>query len=141
MASTRPLSLSEKEHEALAELSPGFRCSTRSSAVGRGGFPWAARFRRAARLPDRNIPHFPLSELEMSLVLCVTGGTTGWHFGITRHPRYAPALPNYSGAAGGKTFPSAAGFHTSELFYTDDSGIYFMPTRDAGASLTRRASR
>jgi hypothetical protein len=65
--------------------------------------------------------------------MTVMTGTTGWHFGITRHPRYAPALANYNGAAVGRTFPSAAGFHTSELFYTDDSGLYFLPTRDAGA--------
>ena len=36
-------------------------------------------------------------------------------------------------AAAGRTFPSAAGFHTAELFFTDDSGTYFFPTRDAGA--------
>lgn len=36
-------------------------------------------------------------------------------------------------AAGGRTFPSAAGFHTVELFFTDDSGTYFLPTRDAPA--------
>ena len=35
--------------------------------------------------------------------------------------------------AAGRTFPSAAGFHTSELFFTDDSGTWFFPTRDAGA--------
>ena len=29
--------------------------------------------------------------------------------------------------------PSAAGFHTAELFFTDDSGTYMFPTRDAGA--------
>ena len=60
-------------------------------------------------------------------------GTTGWHYGITRHARYAPHLANYNGAAAGRTVPSAAGFHTSELFYTDDSGLYYFPTRDAGA--------
>jgi hypothetical protein len=30
----------------------------------------------------------------------------------------------------GKTYPSAAGFITSELFYTDDNGTYIFPTRD-----------
>jgi hypothetical protein len=58
------------------------------------------------------------------------GGITGWHFGITRHVRYAPKMPNYCGAAGGRTFPSSAGIHTTELFYTDDDGTYFFPTRD-----------
>ncbi|HZB08103.1 MAG TPA: hypothetical protein VE525_03200 [Rubrobacter sp.] len=50
-----------------------------------------------------------------------------------RHARYAPHLSNYSGAAGGRTFPSAAGFHTSEVFFTDDEGVYLFETRDAPA--------
>jgi hypothetical protein len=66
-------------------------------------------------------------------VLSAMGGTTGWHYSITRHERYAPHMSNYSGGAAGRTFPSAAGFHTAELFFTDDSGTYFFPTRDAGA--------
>lgn len=77
--------------------------------------------------------HVPLSELETALILAVMAGSTGWHYGITRHARYAPALANYNGSATGRTIPSAAGFHTTELFYTDDSGLYFLPTRDAGA--------
>jgi hypothetical protein len=75
----------------------------------------------------------PLSELERMVVLSAMGGTTGWHYSITRNARYAPHPANYSGAAAGRTFPSAAGFHTAELFFTDDSGVYFFPTRDAGA--------
>ena len=73
----------------------------------------------------------PLSELERALVLATVTGVTGWHFAISHHPGYAPALPNYSGSASGRTFPSAAGFHTTEFFFTDDSGTYFLPTRDA----------
>jgi len=57
------------------------------------------------------------------LVLTAAGGNTGWHFMITRNARYAPHLANYAGAAGGRTFPSAAGFHTSEIFFTDDHGV------------------
>ena len=67
------------------------------------------------------------------LVLSAMGGTTGWHYSITRHARYAPHVSNYAGGAAGRTFPSAAGFHTAELFFTDDTGVYFFPTRDAGA--------
>ena len=37
-------------------------------------------------------------ELERLLVLSAMGGTTGWHYSITRHARYAPHLSNYSGA-------------------------------------------
>jgi hypothetical protein len=66
-------------------------------------------------------------------VLTAMGGTTGWHYSITRHARYAPHVSNYAAAAAGRTFPSAAGFHTAELFFTDDSGVWFFPTRDAGA--------
>ena len=83
----------------------------------------------------------PLTELETLLILTTMAGTTGWHYGITRHARYAPHLANYNGAAAGRTFPSAAGFHTSELFYTDDSGLYYFPTRDAGALVDPAESR
>ena len=67
------------------------------------------------------------------LILTAMGGSTGWHYSITRHARYAPHVSNYAGGAAGRTFPSAAGFHTAELFFTDDTGVYFFPTRDAGA--------
>jgi hypothetical protein len=58
------------------------------------------------------------------------GGVTGWHFAIMRHARYAPKLSNYCGSPVGRTFPSSAGFITSELFFTDNDGTYFFPTRD-----------
>ena len=51
--------------------------------------------------------------------------------------RYAPHLSNYPAAAGGRTFPSAAGFHTSEIFFTDDSGTFIFQTRDAPALVQR----
>ncbi|MDQ3875737.1 MAG: hypothetical protein M3322_09380, partial [Actinomycetota bacterium] len=97
------------------------------------------RFALGDEIPDGPLAYrsrhepVPLSELERLLVLTAMGGTTGWHYAITRHARYAPHVSNYSGAAAGRTFPSAAGFHTAELFFTDDSGVYFFPTRDAGA--------
>ena len=97
------------------------------------------RFALGDEIPDGPLAYrsrhdpVPLSELERMLVLGAMGGTTGWHFSITRNARYAPHLANYAGAAAGRTFPSAAGFHTAELFFTDDSGVYFFPTRDAGA--------
>ena len=72
----------------------------------------------------------PLTDLQRALVLATVTGQTGWHFGISRHPGYAPQFPNYSGSAIGRTFPSAAGFHTTQFFFTDDSGTYFLPTRD-----------
>ncbi len=124
--------LTPGEREALAELG---RFPLLDAIFGRR----SRRFPLGGEIPDGPLtyrsrhPHMPLSELETALILAVMTGTTGWHFAIMRHARYAPALANYSGAAAGRTFPSAAGFHTSELFYTDDSGLYFLPTRDAGA--------
>ena len=97
------------------------------------------RFALGDELPDGPLAFrsrheaLPLSELERMLVLSTMGGTTGWHYSITRNAHYAPHASNYAGGAAGRTFPSAAGFHTAELFFTDDSGVYFFPTRDAGA--------
>lgn len=72
----------------------------------------------------------PLSELEQLLILSTMGGVTGWHFAIMRHKKYAQYLSNYRNSPAGRTFPSAAGFITSEIFFTDDNGTYFFPTRD-----------
>ncbi|MDY0040583.1 MAG: hypothetical protein RBS57_09750 [Desulforhabdus sp.] len=82
----------------------------------------------------------PLSDLEKLLVLTATAGNTGWHNMIMHNARYAPHLPNYAASAGGRTFPSAAGFHTSEIFFTDDEGVYFFQTRDAPALAEKRES-
>jgi hypothetical protein len=105
----------------------------------------ARRFSLGAAIPDgplayssRHAP-MPLSELEQLMVLTAAAGNTGWHYAITRHARYAPHLSNYSAAAGGRTFPSAAGFHTSEVFVTDDEGVYLFATRDAPAMAERTA--
>ena len=97
----------------------------------------ARRFSLGSEIPDGPLayksahPPLPLTDLEKMLVLTSAAGNTGWHYAITRNATYAPHLANYSGAAGGRTFPSAAGFHTSEVFFTDDEGVYLFETRDA----------
>lgn len=102
------------------------------------------RFFLGAVIPDGPLAHesrfapFPLSELERLLIVSAVAGKTGWHSSITRHQRYAPHLSNYPVAAGGRTFPSAAGFHTSEVFFTDDSGTYFVRTRDIAPPTERQ---
>ena len=151
----------------MAITSTGVASHERDALRQLAGFPltealFGRRSRRFAlgdEIPDGPLAYrsrheaLPLSELERSLVLSAMGGTTGWHYSITRNPRYAPHLANYAAGAAGRTFPSAAGFHTAELFFTDDSGVYFFPTRDAGAlvdparnttsapSMVRRLSR
>lgn len=103
------------------------------------------RFFQGAVIPDGPLAFasqkqpLPLTDLERDLIVTAASGNTGWHHSITRHDRYAPHLSNYPGAAGGRTFPSAAGFHTSEIFFTDDSGTYFVATRDAPALVERNA--
>ena len=94
------------------------------------------RFCMGAEIPDGVLAFkskqkpMPLSELEQLLILSTMAGVTGWHFAIMRHKKYAPYLSNYCNSPAGRTFPSAAGFITSEIFYTDDNGTYFFPTRD-----------
>jgi hypothetical protein len=102
------------------------------------------RFFMGAEIPDgvfaykSKHPSVPLSELEKLLVVLACGGNTSWHHMIYRAQRYAPHLSNYAGAAGGRTFPSAAGFHTSQTFFTDDSGVYVLEARDAAAFTERQ---
>ena len=97
------------------------------------------RFFMGAEIPDgvfayasRQKP-VPLTELEKMLIVSTCGGNTSWHNMIYRARRYAPHLSNYAGAAGGRIFPSAAGFHTSQTFFTDDDGVYVLDMRDAPA--------
>lgn len=103
------------------------------------------RFFRGAEIPDGPLAYkskhkpLPLSELERLLVLLAVGGVTGWSNLITRHDRYAPHLSNYPGSASGRTLISAAGFHTSETFFTDDSGTYIFRTRDLAPPAARDA--
>ncbi len=94
------------------------------------------RFARGASIPGGPLAYTskhapaPLTELEQTLLLTTVSGNTGWSNLIPHNRFYEPKIPNYAGAAGGRTFPSAAGFHTSEIFFTDDNGSYFFPTRD-----------
>jgi hypothetical protein len=101
------------------------------------------RFFVGAEIPDGLFAYksghkpLPLTELEKTLVVSACGGNTSWHNMIYRGARYAPHLSNYSGAAGGRVFPSAAGFQTSQTFFTDDEGVYLLEMRDAPAFAER----
>jgi len=102
------------------------------------------RFFMGAEIPDGVFAYrsqhapVPLSELEKLLVVTACGGNTSWHHMIYRAQRYAPDLSNYAGAASGRTFPSAAGFHTSMTFFTDDEGVYVLDSREAPAFAERQ---
>lgn len=101
------------------------------------------RFFRGAEIQDgvfankSRYDHLPLSELEKLLVVTACGGITRWHNLIYRAELYAPHLPNYATAAAGRTFPSAAGFHTSKTFFIDEEGVYVLENRDSAPAAER----
>lgn len=101
------------------------------------------RFSLGAEIPDGVLAFkserepVPLEPLEQMLVLTAAAGNTGWHNMIYRNATYAPKLSNYSSAAGGRTFPSPAGWQVVNFFYTDDEGVYYFPTRDAPSLIER----
>jgi len=123
------LLISDHERAALADLS---RFPLLAAMTGRRSrrFPVGGNIPSGALAYNSRRPVQPLSEVERALLISVMGGVTGWNFGITHHHGYAPSFPNYSGSATGRTFPSAAGFHTSQLFFTDETGIYLLSSRD-----------
>ncbi|WFL76305.1 hypothetical protein P7228_09870 [Altererythrobacter arenosus] len=104
------------------------------------------RFARGAAIPGGPLAYAskhqpqPLSELEQMMLLTTVAGNTGWSNLIPYNRNYLPNIPNYAGAAGGRTFPSAAGFQITEFFYTDDNGVYFLPTRDMPAVEAKAAN-
>lgn len=101
------------------------------------------RFFMNAEIPDGVFAYksgydaLPLTDLEKLLVVSACGGNTSWHHLIYRAARYAPHLSNYAGAAGGRVFPSSAGFHTSQTFFTDDDGVYLLEMGDTPAFADR----
>ncbi|CAJ1504591.1 hypothetical protein MU0083_003475 [[Mycobacterium] kokjensenii] len=123
------LSISDQERAALASAA-GFGLFAAITGRRSRRFPVGGAIPAGALAYTSRHPVQPLSEVERALLLSLMAGGTGWHDGITHHPGYAPALPNYPGSATGRAMPSAAGFHTSQLFFTDDSGCYLLPTRD-----------
>ncbi|HLI07928.1 MAG TPA: hypothetical protein VKV40_15270 [Ktedonobacteraceae bacterium] len=94
------------------------------------------RFGYGMAIPSGPLAHtshhdpLPLDDLERALLIGAATGVTGWNFGIPFTANERDALSNYSLRLTGRTIPSAASIGTSELFFTDDSGIYLVRTRD-----------
>jgi len=136
------LVISDHERAALAELAqfPLFAALT-----GRRSrrFPVGGRIPAGALAFTSRRPIQPLSEVERALLISVAGGVTGWNFGITHNPSYAPSFPNYAGSATGRTFPSAAGFHTpasiSRRAYSMTASMIRLAWRRVLAMATSRA--
>lgn len=121
------------------EFPPGFEDMLQFSLFDALSGRRSRRFFLGAEIPDgvfafkSKYNPMPLSKLETLLLVLASGGNTGWHHMIHRGKLYAPHLSNYSGAAGGRVFPSAAGFETSKTFFTNDDGVYLLDVRDAPA--------
>lgn len=78
---------------------------------------------------SRYSPH-PLSEEEQALLVSAATGVSGWHFGVPFGPDRPDQHAHYTQRFTGRTLPTAGGFGTPMLFYTDDDGTYVTNTRD-----------
>ena len=76
---------------------PPSRSWRRCSVAAPGGSRWATRSRTARSRTSPATSRMPLSDMERMLVLSAMGGTTGWHYSITRNAHYAPHAANYAG--------------------------------------------
>ncbi|MGF1592672.1 MAG: hypothetical protein ACFCUW_05295 [Kiloniellaceae bacterium] len=72
----------------------------------------------------------PLSELERSVLVVAATGVTGWSFGVPHGPDRPDQHAHYSLRFTGRTGPTAGGFGTPALLFTDDEGLYLTSTRD-----------
>lgn len=76
-------------------------------------------------------PPVGLDDFERSLLIAAGLGVSGHHFGIP-YSAAEPGLATYAARYTGRTAPAAAGIGNCDLFYTDDTGTWFVSTRDAG---------
>jgi hypothetical protein len=97
----------------------------------------ARRFGLGMTIPDGPLayrsqhPPLPLSETETLLLVLVGAGISGWNFGLPHTTTGAPDSGcNYPVRLIGRTYPSAAGIHASDLIWIDDSGAYLTQFRN-----------
>jgi hypothetical protein len=76
----------------------------------------------------------PLTELERSALIAAGTGVTGWNFGVPFGPDRPTEHAHYTHRFTGRTGPTAGGFGTPVLFFTDDDGTYVTNTRDVHPS-------
>jgi hypothetical protein len=76
----------------------------------------------------------PLSELERAVLLAAGTGVSGWSFGVPFGPDRPDEHAHYSLRFTGRTAPTAGGFGTPAMLFTDDEGIHLINTRDTPPS-------
>lgn len=101
----------------------------------------ARRFGRGMEIPSGPLAYkskldpVPLSELEQSILIASATGVTGWNFGVPFGPDRPDEHAHYTNRFAGRTFPTAGGFGTPAMLYTDDEGTYITNTRDTQPSV------
>lgn len=96
----------------------------------------ARRFGRGMEIPSGPLAYKskleprPLSDLEESILIAVGTGVTGWNFGVPFGPDRPNEHAHYTQRFTGRTFPTAGGFGTPAMLYTNDNGTYITNTRD-----------
>ncbi|MBF8224116.1 hypothetical protein [Halomonas sp. 328] len=113
--------LNELFHYPLLEAMLGRRARRFGLGMELPSGPLAYRSRQAP---------LPLSELERDLLLLAGTGVSGWSFGVPHGPDRPDEHAHYTLRYGGRTAPTAGGFGTPALLFTDDDGIHFLNTRD-----------
>jgi len=98
-------------------------------------FGWGMEIPEGPMKYKSALPATPLDEFERSVIIASGLGVSGWHHGIP-YSSAQNGLCNYSLRYTGRTFPSAAGIGNVDLFYTDDSGTYFVSTKDSDGEET-----
>jgi hypothetical protein len=82
----------------------------------------------------------PLTELEREILVAAATGVSGWNWGVPFGPDAPDAHAHYTQRFTGRTAPTAAGFGTPVMFFTDDQGTYLTNTRDSTPSTMRELS-
>ena len=91
------------------------------------------RFGLGMTLPDGPLAHasrhppLPLSELEEALLVWLGTGTTGVALGDL-----PPDGLSWMQGWSGRSWPCSCNSHSTELFYSNDEGLWLVPLRDAG---------
>ena len=101
------------------------------------------RFGWGMEIPDGPLaykskrPPAPLDEFETAFLIAAGCGISGWHHGIPFSDSQ-DGLCTYSARYTGRTLPTAAGIGNTELFYTDDKGVYFVSSGNANGDMNWR---
>jgi hypothetical protein len=94
------------------------------------------RFGRGMEIPSGPLAYkskldpLPLSEFEQSILIAAGTGVTGWNFGVPFGPDRPKEHASYTLRFTGRTTPSAGGFGTPAMLFTNDTGTFITNTRN-----------